>query len=1122
MVSIRRRLNTWESVKSVGLDLLVEAKNQKKLNDCRRTVQPLLNALRFVESSNHLHCPDGDNGLSIGPLQISELYHLDAWKHKKAYAWILCRDLEHAENTVIAYWLKYCPDALVRGDWETLAKVHNGGPQGCAMAKTVCYWSKVSSHLQQHEPNVIKKLSQLDRKRVLAVIKSDKPVILSTANRGSTLHHKRKLQRSAKVRLHRVAGSRQISSRSSDSKQLSPFIVHRVKSRQLTTNVSSKHTSLQSMLHFGYWTFPQSAKQHQAAILLQAFWRMHVARLWYQRVQRVVLLIQKWWRQCLSQKAQGAIMILANSGIEKDQEILDEHRAQTDAHQRICPSLDAMTGDPSRLPEEPGDAGGCLLEMPRSPVDSLYDINISEKRKDEILTELATSFFLAPEGDRFSRNPTGDKSMELFHTTDIDNVADMENINSAFSLALSADALSFSFPQLPDEKLKDRGPTVLSSPLQVWNQTVLETGTIPPMIDGREPTSVDLCGSPTETVKIFPSVALKGNHLEEWPLSPTRERISVAAGSCKLSPSWKIQVPIKGKCDDNLPQSGRRCQDLGQVDIPSSWWNSTEVKSMSAHGDRIQAPSHNAKKLLGATGRFECFPVSAGLLAGESERCFGLIPQIDDVSASSDIGVGLMTPPCNRTPLVGHTCEVESPLSPAMEEELLEELAKLLHTGANALSSSGTTNLQASAPRLTGTLDSCSVSQATVQIKGNSRKPARKLYFHVGKEDKLQEITANGLPQYTAGGKLSASSVGHHTTCAQESDSNKMLEDNTRCNVTQTSLAVSQPSIVALQSECELLQKNKLLETAVGMYELKGSLQPVRDGHQNTRELNDRFQNHSDGISESLSPLPEACSSKNPWAPNNPWSHSYHRPTSHREIEAVYGEVPVKTTEQHDGSSVLVADVRPGTSLVPSLSRWQEIPNIESECSRSILANSMVSAPSDQFYARIDSQPDCNSHKHGEEQPQISSQRQLSSAKTASDVDQTSRSNEDMPLSCSVIDIESLPGNGCPYPSSPDSQCSVKISEGTTFRAMYEQEISSTQSMSISRKYFLQSQVIPSPDFSIGCDSDSESTVSTANVREHPQVISRHFSHVRIHHCASCKKVILVNHRTVFARVSLG
>ncbi len=104
---------------------------------------------------------------------------------------------------------------------------------------------------------------------MLAVIKSDKPVILPTANRGSTPHHKRKLQRSVKVRLHRVAGSRQISSRSSDSKQLSPFIVHRVKSRQLTTNVSSKHTSLQSMLHFGYWTFPQSAKQHQAAILLQ-------------------------------------------------------------------------------------------------------------------------------------------------------------------------------------------------------------------------------------------------------------------------------------------------------------------------------------------------------------------------------------------------------------------------------------------------------------------------------------------------------------------------------------------------------------------------------------------------------------------------------------------------------------------------------------------------------------------------------------------------------------------------------------------------------------------------------------------------------------------------------------
>ena len=36
------------------------------------------------------------------------------------------RDLNHAENTVIAYWLKYCPEAVERHDFEVLTKVHNG------------------------------------------------------------------------------------------------------------------------------------------------------------------------------------------------------------------------------------------------------------------------------------------------------------------------------------------------------------------------------------------------------------------------------------------------------------------------------------------------------------------------------------------------------------------------------------------------------------------------------------------------------------------------------------------------------------------------------------------------------------------------------------------------------------------------------------------------------------------------------------------------------------------------------------------------------------------------------------------------------------------------------------
>ncbi|KAJ7562609.1 hypothetical protein O6H91_03G077100 [Diphasiastrum complanatum] len=45
--------------------------------------------------------------------------------------------------------MKYCPEALAMQDWEILAKIHNGGPQGPTKIKTAYYWSKVSRLLQQ-------------------------------------------------------------------------------------------------------------------------------------------------------------------------------------------------------------------------------------------------------------------------------------------------------------------------------------------------------------------------------------------------------------------------------------------------------------------------------------------------------------------------------------------------------------------------------------------------------------------------------------------------------------------------------------------------------------------------------------------------------------------------------------------------------------------------------------------------------------------------------------------------------------------------------------------------------------------------------------------------------------
>eukprot|EP00850_Spirogloea_muscicola_P004637 SM000020S05987 [mRNA] locus=s20:238817:245684:- [translate_table: standard] len=142
--------NGWGSNKYLRRDAEMDGKHRKAMNCARKELRPLLNALRFVESSNRVLVPDGDAGASIGPYQISEEYHRDAWRNK-SHVWTKCRDLEHAETTVVHYWLKYCPEAVATHDWETLAKTHNGGPQGPIRPNTVYYWSKVMRHLKQHE-----------------------------------------------------------------------------------------------------------------------------------------------------------------------------------------------------------------------------------------------------------------------------------------------------------------------------------------------------------------------------------------------------------------------------------------------------------------------------------------------------------------------------------------------------------------------------------------------------------------------------------------------------------------------------------------------------------------------------------------------------------------------------------------------------------------------------------------------------------------------------------------------------------------------------------------------------------------------------------------------------------
>ncbi|CAI5536183.1 unnamed protein product [Closterium sp. Naga37s-1] len=115
----------------------------RNIDSYRKRYRVLLDAMRYVETSFIEPAPVGDDGLSIGPLQISNDYHTDAWwlEHRPPLCYEDCHwSVEHSERTVINYWLRYCPWSLEFHDHETLARTHNGGPGFYRYIKTATYW----------------------------------------------------------------------------------------------------------------------------------------------------------------------------------------------------------------------------------------------------------------------------------------------------------------------------------------------------------------------------------------------------------------------------------------------------------------------------------------------------------------------------------------------------------------------------------------------------------------------------------------------------------------------------------------------------------------------------------------------------------------------------------------------------------------------------------------------------------------------------------------------------------------------------------------------------------------------------------------------------------------------
>ena len=112
----------------------------------------LFEAIRRVETGGHSDPTNavGDGGKSHGPYQISLSYWLDAVEPDSnlggSYADV--RDDTYARKVMTAYWDRYAPD----NDFETLARIHNGGPHGYKkLGATQRYWEKVNAALEAIE-----------------------------------------------------------------------------------------------------------------------------------------------------------------------------------------------------------------------------------------------------------------------------------------------------------------------------------------------------------------------------------------------------------------------------------------------------------------------------------------------------------------------------------------------------------------------------------------------------------------------------------------------------------------------------------------------------------------------------------------------------------------------------------------------------------------------------------------------------------------------------------------------------------------------------------------------------------------------------------------------------------
>lgn len=94
--------------------------------------------------SNNSDSAVGDDGKAIGRYQIWRIYYEDAKEFDKSisFSYKSVTNKANAEKVITSYLNRYGKKFIQNNDWVSLARIHNGGPNGYRNPATLGYGRK--------------------------------------------------------------------------------------------------------------------------------------------------------------------------------------------------------------------------------------------------------------------------------------------------------------------------------------------------------------------------------------------------------------------------------------------------------------------------------------------------------------------------------------------------------------------------------------------------------------------------------------------------------------------------------------------------------------------------------------------------------------------------------------------------------------------------------------------------------------------------------------------------------------------------------------------------------------------------------------------------------------------